>query len=231
MIAIIGGTSLIPSSLFAEWKEEIMSTSWGKTVFKTNGSCVFMQRHGNPPMPPHRINHRANIEALRSIGADRLISINSVGSLSQEIKPGTFIIPHDFISLQDVPTFFDNEMRFTIPSMDRDLAEFLHKKCIDTGMEVHPEGVYIQTRGPRLETKAEIRFFSRLGDVIGMTMASEAALCVELGIPYASLCSVDNYCNGIAEQQLTMDEIQLNVFNNLKLIERLIKNLISGETE
>ncbi len=230
MIAIIGGTSLIPSSIFFEWNEEIVKTAYGNTTIKTDGTHVFVQRHGNPPLPPHKINHRANIEALRYMGAINVVSINSVGSLKEEIRPGTFIIPDDFISFQDVPTFFDNEMRFTVPSMDMEFSGLLFKMCRNLKMDVIRNGVYIQTHGPRLETKAEIQMLRLYGDVIGMTMASEATLCIELGIPYASLCSVDNYCNGIAKAPLTMEEIQRNCLENLNIIESLIKIILNKET-
>lgn len=219
----------MPSSIFSEWNDEIVKTAYGNTAIKTDGAHVFIQRHGNPPVPPHRINHRANIETLRKMGAKKLVSINSVGSLKKEIRPGTFIIPDDFISFQDVPTFFDNEMRFTIPSMDKEFSGFLFKLCRNLKMNVIPKGVYIQTRGPRLETKAEIRFLCWYGDVIGMTMASEATLCIELGMPYVSICSVDNYCNGIVEVPLTMEEIQKNCLENLNRLESLIEKIINNE--
>jgi 5'-methylthioadenosine phosphorylase len=192
---------------------------------KKDGDAFFLQRHGNPPLPPHRINHRANIWALKNAGIVRIIAINSVGSLRLPIKPGSFLIPNDFLSFWDTVTFFDDEMRFMVPVMDAEYGALLFKRCKDLKMPVKFRGAYIQTRGPRIETKTEINMLKRFGDVVGMTMASEVTLCLEYGIPYANLCSIDNYCHGIAKRPLTLDEIQQNVKTNLRHIERLIESI------
>jgi purine nucleoside phosphorylase len=92
---------------------------------------------------------------------------------------------------------------------------------------LHFGGTYIQTIGPRLETKAEIRMLKGYGHVIGMTMASEATLSMEYGIPYASLCSIDNYCNGLVKVPLTMQQITNNVAKNIKIIEEIIEMLVA----
>jgi 5'-methylthioadenosine phosphorylase len=87
-------------------------------------------------------------------------------------------------------------------------------------------GIYIQTTGPRLETKAEINFFKRFGDIVGMTLASEATLCMEQGIPYVSICSVDNYCNGIGGKRLTVAQMTRNAKKSVQAFERLVNALI-----
>ncbi|MBA4416313.1 MAG: hypothetical protein C0392_00155 [Syntrophus sp. (in: bacteria)] len=231
MTAIIGGTSLMESSLFAGWNEEPVRTPYGDIKIKTDGIHVFIQRHGSPPVPPHKINHCANIHALKDLDAKEVVAINSTGSMKMEIRPGIFLIPHDFISLWDIPTFFDNEMRFIIPVMDTDLRLSLYGLCRELKMDVLSEGIYVQTRGPRLETKAEIDLLRGYGDVVGMTMASEATLCMELGIPYVSLCSIDNYCNGIVKIPLTIEEIKENASNGQKAIETLIEKLLAKDSE
>jgi 5'-methylthioadenosine phosphorylase len=172
------------------------------------------------------INHRANIQAMRDIGVEIIIAINSVGSLKTALKPGMFIIPDDFISFWQIPTFFDSEMKFIVPEMDKKLGKLLYDRCKERIVHLHLGGTYIQTMGPRFETKAEIRTLKDHGHVIGMTMASEATLCMEYGILYASLCSVDNYCNGIVRVPLTMQEIKNNVAKNIKAIEEVIEILI-----
>lgn len=229
MNAIIGGTSLLNSSLFSSWKDRSIKTPYGNIRVKVGNSAVFLQRHGSPPVPPHTINHRANIWALRKLGAKKIISINSVGSLKASIKPGTLAIPDDFLSVWSIPTFFDKEIRFFIPQMDKPLARYLHGLCKKTGISARNGGVYIQTIGPRLETKAEISMLKRFGDIVGMTMASEATLSMEYGIPYASLCSIDNYCNGITNKPLTMKQIMDNVRKNLGSIERIIEALVKRD--
>jgi 5'-methylthioadenosine phosphorylase len=162
---------------------------------------------------------------MKHLGVHEIVAINSVGSLKLVIKPGTFLIPDDFLSIWHIPTFFNDEMQFTVPRMDLDRATHLYRHCKALKIPARKGGVYIQTRGPRLETKAEINMLKKFGDIVGMTMASEVTLCLEYGIPYASVCSVDNYCHGIAKKPLTMDEIQRNVRKNLQHIERLIKSM------
>ncbi len=229
MLAIIGGTSLTASSLFTGWEILSCETPYGEARIRTDGRHFFVQRHGTPPLPPHRINHRAHIWALGKMNVNQVVAVNSVGSLKPGLRPASFVVPHDFISLWDVPTFFDEEMRFTIPGMDDELREYLGARCREAGMDVALGGVYIQTRGPRLETRAEIELLRNYGDIVGMTMASEATLCREAGIPYASLCSVDNYCNGIVEVPLTMDRIAKNVAKGLQTIEALLSGLLERD--
>ncbi|OPX97310.1 MAG: S-methyl-5'-thioinosine phosphorylase [Syntrophorhabdus sp. PtaB.Bin006] len=229
MIGIIGGTSLLDSGLFHDWPAKRLDTPYGPVSVMAHEKTLFLQRHGYPPLPPHKINHRANIRVLKDLGVTRIIAINSVGSLKIKNKPGTFVVPDDFISIWQIPTFFDNEMRFMIPRMDMDLTEWLYKQCKTLGMTVQQGGVYIQTTGPRLETKAEIALLKRWGDIVGMTMASEATLSMEQQIPYASLCSIDNYGHGIAKVALTMEEIKENVMANAKQVEVLIRTILTRD--
>lgn len=226
MNAIIGGTSLLTSSLFGSWKERNIKTPYGNVRIKAGSNTVFLQRHGSPPAPPHRIDHRANLWALQELGVEKIISINSVGTLKASIKPGTLLIPDDFLSVWSIPTFFDKEMQFFIPEMDRSLTRYVRNLCKELGVRVKNGGIYIQTIGPRLETRAEINMLKRFGDIVGMTMASEATLAMECGIPYASLCSVDNYCNGIVKRPLTMEQITASAKKNLGNIERIIAALV-----
>jgi purine nucleoside phosphorylase len=229
MLAIIAGTSLMDSPLFSTWEDRAIQTPYGDVTVRTDGEHLFLQRHGIPPLPPHRINHRAHTWALKTLNATQVVAVNSVGSLKLKIKPAMILLPHDFISLWDVPTMFDHEMRFTIPEMDEGLRNRLADLCGQLGVNVVDRGVYVQTRGPRLETKAEVHYLRNLGDIVGMTMASEATLCMESDLPYASLCSIDNYCNGISKIPLTMEEIGANVRNNLKKIEFVINALLAKE--
>ena len=225
-IAFIGGTSLMNSAIFSSWKTQQVKTAHGTVQVKTDGNAVFLQRHGAPAVPPHKINHKANIEAIKNLGADSIIAINSVGSLKTALKPGSFVVPDDFISIWHIETFFDKEMKFMVPAMDTKLGKSLYNLCKEITKDLRFRGVYIQTIGPRLETKAEIRMLKGYGHIIGMTMASEATLSMECGIPYASLCSIDNYCNGIVKIPLTMDEMQKNILKNIGIIEKVINALI-----
>jgi 5'-methylthioadenosine phosphorylase len=195
-------------------------------VKKGNG-VVFLQRHGSPPMPPHRIGHRANIAALKELGVHKIVAVNSVGSLKLSLEPGTLLVPDDFVSPWHVETFFDDEMRFMIPVMDGNFAHEVFVACREHTMAVRMGGTYVETIGPRLETKAEINVLKGFGDIVGMTLASEATLAMEMDLPYASICSIDNYCHGIVEVPLTMDEIRANVSRNLSTIETVLNSLIT----
>jgi purine nucleoside phosphorylase len=229
MNGIIGGTSLLNSSAFESWEETRIETPYGETHARIRGNDVFVQRHGDPPLPPHLVNHKANIWALEHLAVRRIVSINSVGSLKTDLRPGTFLIPDDFISLWSIPTFFDKEMKFIVPVMHEGLQLHLHKLCMEIGLKIRLGGVYIQTTGPRLETRAEVRLLKKFGDIVGMTMASEATLCLEREIPYASLCSVDNYCHGIARVPLTMEQINDNCRKNQEQIDRLVPLMLQGD--
>ncbi len=225
--AIIGGTSLKDSAFFSAWKTKPIRTEHGVVQYKTNGTAIFLQRHGKNIVPPHMINHRANILAMKKLGVKKIIAVNSVGSLKATLKPGTFVIPDDFISLWQIPTFFDRETVFTIPEMDKALGKQLYNACREQTTRVRTGGTYIQTTGPRFETKAEIRMLKNYGHIVGMTMASEATLCMEYDISYASLCSIDNYCNGIIKVPLTMQQITDRSKDNIEVIEAIIEKLIT----
>ncbi len=171
-------------------------------------AVIVIARHGREHrIPPHRINHRANLWALRELGASHVLAASSTGSLKKTIRPGTFVVPHDFVGFWNVPTFHDDRVLHATPTLDEDLRAVLTKAGRKQGATVRSRGIYVQATGPRLETRAEIAHFRTLGDVLGMTMSSEATLASELGLRYASLCSVDNYCNGIVERPLTYEAI------------------------
>jgi 5'-methylthioadenosine phosphorylase len=161
---------------------------------------VFLPRHGlDGNTPPHGINHKANMKALADLNVEFIVGVSSVGSLKPEISPGCLFVPSDYINLSQIPTFFDDRCVHVTPGLDEELMLTLSQKCRELGVKVVGGGVYVQTQGPRLETKAEIKIFAGFGDVVGMTMASEATLAREVSLRYASLCSVDNYAHGLAE--------------------------------
>ncbi|MFQ5909634.1 MAG: MTAP family purine nucleoside phosphorylase, partial [Thermoplasmata archaeon] len=189
---------------------------------------AFLFRHGKEHQyPPHRVNHHANIHALSGIGVARIIGTSSVGSLRPEIRPTDFIIPSDYVSFWNIPTFHDEEAVHVTPVLDSETREKLVQCIEDLGYIVHDGGVYVQAIGPRLETKAEIRIFEKFGDIVGMTMPSEATLAVERGVSYASICSVDNHCHGIVDEVLSYEKI---LENQMKNRERLF-NIISKAIE
>ncbi len=213
-VGLIGGSGLLEPSVLTDAEDRPVDTPYGRTsdtpIVGRHGATtvVFLARHGKDHrIPPHRLNHRANLWALQKLGAARILSTASTGSLKKTIHPGSFVVPHDFVSFWDVPTFHDEDVHHATPALDEELRDLLITAVKSVHGSVRPRGVYVQTSGPRLETRAEIAHFATLGDVVGMTMGSEATLASELGIPYACLCTVDNFGHGIVERPLTYDQI------------------------
>ncbi|MFH1511479.1 MAG: MTAP family purine nucleoside phosphorylase [Candidatus Woesearchaeota archaeon] len=198
MIGVIGGSSLLEAQIFPDCKPKKVKTEYGDVEVFISKKMCFLQRHGKG-IPPHKINHKANISALKQMGVDRILAVSSTGSMNRKLKPGDLVVIDDYMQMSGIPTFYDSTIRFTPPKIDEKLSQMLVMAAADRGILVHKKGVYLQTQGPRFETKAEIRMFSRFADVVGMTVASEATLANEAGIPYACICSVDNYANGIGE--------------------------------
>ncbi len=233
VLGLIGGSGLREPSILSDLHEQPLDTPYGPTsdtpVVGSHGgtSVVFLARHGRGHrIPPHRLNHRANLWALKELGATRILSTSSTGSLKKTIHPGSFVVPHDFLSFWNVPTFHDEDVHHATPALDDDLRDVLISAAKSAHAGVRARGVYVQTVGPRLETRAEIAHFATLGDVVGMTMASEATLASELGIPYASLCAVDNFCNGIVERPLTYDQIVATQGRNADLVRAVISQAL-----
>jgi 5'-methylthioadenosine phosphorylase len=229
LIGIIGGTGM--SSILNRGKEKIITTKYGKSkvLIDDENDTVLLFRHGlKHNTPPHKINYRANLYALKELGVDRILAINSVGSLKEHIKPGTFFVPNDFIEFTKARdgTFYDGEDGIVVhidvsepycPDIVRVLKKFMDKQKYE-----YNEGVYVCTEGPRFETKAEINFYKTVGDVVGMTGYPEVVLARELGLCYASLCSVSNYCTGISKHKLTINE----VFDTVKKMEENIISIV-----
>lgn len=213
-IGILGGSGLQDPSIVEDGTAKPVTTPYGTPsdppiVGRHGGvSVVFLPRHGaGHRIPPHRVNHRANLWAFRELGVTHVLSTTSTGSMKRSIRPGSFVVPHDFVAFWSIPTFHDDEVLHATPGLDEDLRTILSSASKAARATVRPRGVYVQTTGPRLETPAEIAHFATFGDVVGMTMASEATLASELNIPYASVCSVDNYANGLAERPVTYEAI------------------------
>ena len=229
MIGVIGGSGLASPTLFTERRDTFPVTPYGApsgpvTLARSGDTKVaFIPRHGPAhTVPPHRVNHRANLWALRETGADRVVATSSVGSLKVPVRPGTFVVPHDYVAFWSIPTYFDAEVRHVTPVLDEGLRSTLAAAARKAGSRATAKGVYVQATGPRLETRAEIEFFKTVGDVLGMTIASEATLAAELGLPYAALCSVDNYCHGIARSSVTWESIAATQRKNAAATEAVL---------
>lgn len=217
--AIIGGTGLAEAAGFLEKsKKETVETPYGKAHIvrgeKAGRSVVFIARHGSRhTIPPHKINYRANIWALKELNISNVFASAAVGSLKTEIKPGDFILVDQFVDFTKgrVGTFFDEDKEVQYTDMtepyDARLRTLLAQAAEEKGIRHHHLGVYVCTEGPRFETPAEIAVFKKLGaDVVGMTGVPEVVLAKELGISYATLAVATNYAAGITGKRLSFEE-------------------------
>ena len=239
MIGIIGGSGLyeIEGVVIKEIKS--VATPFGipsdyYRIGEISGrDVVFLPRHGSKhTIPPHRINYRANIWGFKELGVERILSISASGGISPEVRPGTIVVPDQIIDMtagRDGTFFEGEEGVFHIDLTDpycTELREAIFASGKKSGIELKKSGTYICTNGPRLETRAEISFFSRIGaDVVGMTAMPEASLAREAELCYAGISVVTNYAAGLKEKKLTASEV-IEVMS--KTAERLKKLLKEG---
>lgn len=226
-VAFLSGTSIVNSNLFAAWEKRTAATPFGPVVYRARGDHVIVNRHGDGfPLPPHSINYRANIRALADLGYTDVVSLNSVGSLKPELPPGTIVSCSDYVGLQQGPaTYHDTELKGGAPGIANNL---IAKLLAGLSPEFNIQGgkVYVQMRGPRFETKAEIAIVRHWGDVIGMTAAHEADLCAELGLNYNSLAIIDNYANGLEGTEIDFTKFKDLVKDNQAKVNRLFTRML-----
>jgi len=226
-IAIIGGGSLADLIILKKAKLKNISTPYGKTFYYLIKNCPIILRHGpKNNIPPHKINYKANISTLKKLGVKFIFSFNSVGSLKLNLKPGIFFLPSDYIDFSDPITFYDKKCYHVTPKISFELRKISEKILNKLKIKFKKDGVCFNTIGPRLETKAEIKMIKNFADVIGMTMAKEATLANELNLKYVSLCTVDNFANGLGKTSLVQEEISRNQKEATKKIEKIIKEIL-----
>jgi 5'-methylthioadenosine phosphorylase len=234
-LGIIGGTSLVERARqleleplevetpFGDPSSPLMVGSWG------DAEVAMLVRHGlDHDIPPHRVNHRANVQAMVAAGAGRLVLVASVGSLRADVRPPAVMLLSDFMSPFDVTTFHDDRIVHITPELSEPMRRALREAADALGVAVIDGGVYVQTHGPRLETRAEVRALASWGDVVGMTLASEATLALERGMEVAGICSVDNLAHGISEMPLEYEDIIRNAASNWQNIERVLRAAATG---
>lgn len=220
MIGVIGGTGLSEPKFLSDVQKQQVSTPYDQqkvqilTGSLQGKTVAFLARHGRGhKVPPHRVNYRANLWALHSIGVRAVIGVNAVGGIHSETGPGKLAVPDQIIdySWGREHTYFADgldavtHIDFTHP-YDAQLRQLL----IDAaqGRALWPQGVYGCTQGPRLESGAEVQRLLRDGcDMVGMTGMPEAALARELGLAYACLALSVNWAAGLSDELITMDAI------------------------
>ncbi len=251
-IAIIGGTGFetaIHDRLDSTKHIRQVDTNFGKasvSIFPgTGGEIVFLARHGvGHTVPPHKINHRANIAALHSLGVKRIFSTSAVGSLTTHLEPGQAAILDDFIDMRGGPptTFFDHgpvtHTDFSEPfstQLRSTLLESIDAACAPDctpASIIHTSGTYLCLNGPRYETPAEVRIFGAMGaELVGMTVAPEAILSRELGLKYAGVSVITNYGTGIASSPLSHTEVEAMMLQMRPLVVELLMEACRREWE
>ncbi len=224
-LAVIGGVGFALSGQTDE-----VETPYGKVpIVRCNlmeKEIVFISRHGDDHLPPHKVNYRAIISAARIAGASAVISTNTVGSMAGH-PMGSIFLPSDFVEFtKNRPnTFF--EERAVHVDMGRPYCPHLRSSLITAagllGQTVG-EGVYVCAEGPHLESPAQIRMMRLFGDVVGMTGYPEVALAREAALCYASLCIVTNPAAGMmGGSDLAISEITILMRKNQEIVAEIIK--------
>ena len=223
MLAIIGGSGLTRLSTLAVAHREVVRTPYGEPSSAllfgqiAGRDAVFLARHGHGhTIPPHRVNYRANLWALKNQGASAILAMASVGAI-RAAAPGDLVLPHQLIDYTHdrESTFFDGgDQRVVHVDFTHPYTPDLRAKCLAgaraAGLALADGGVYGAISGPRLETAAEIDRLERDGaTLVGMTGMPEAALARELLLPYAAIAVVVNHAagRGDSSEQVSMDGI------------------------
>ena len=260
--AVIGGTGLYQLAQLRQITPHPVDTPYGAPSDAIlagrldgrdgDGQVLFLARHGaGHTLPPHRVNYRANLWALRQLGARRIIAINAVGGITAAMAPRRLVLPDDLIDYTwgRAHTFHDGpgagggagagpgngdsgdapvEHVDLSQPYDPGLRQALLTAAAAAGSELVDGGVYGATQGPRLETPAEIRRMARDGcDVVGMTGMPEAVLARELGLAYASIAVVANWAAGCGDQaEITLAEVLDNVAAASAHLPALLRHLV-----
>ena len=238
-IAIIGGSGLYDPEIIEDAKEIKVYTPYGPPsdniiVGTLKGRRVaFLPRHGRGhKIPPHRVNYRANIWALKSLGVKWVISVSAVGSLREDYKPGDFVIPDQFIDMTKKReyTFFDGPVVAHVSMADpfcEDLRKLAFETAKELGIPVHDKGTYVCIEGPRFSTRAESRIWKDVfkADIIGMTLVPEVNLACEAQMCYATIAMITDY-DVWAERPVTAQEVIETMKKNTENAKRLLYELV-----
>lgn len=220
-LGVIGGSGFYEFPELENISTHSLETEYGRVESVVEGfleqkRILFLARHGTlHNIPPHKVNYRANIQALYQLGVSDIIGINASGGIGEYCSPGTFVIPDQIIDYTygREHTFFDGfkqmleHVDFTDP-FDNTLRNNLINIVSSSQVSFLDYGTYACTQGPRLETRAEINKLRNDGcDLVGMTMMPESALAREKAIPYASLSLIVNWAAGVSEELISLNNI------------------------
>src|SRR5271155_2788659 len=239
-IGIIGGSGLYTMSGLTDTREVKVKTPFGApsdavVIGTLEGRRVaFLARHGRGHrLSPSEINYRANICALKMLGAERVISVSAVGSLREDLPPLDFLIPDQFFdrTRTRISTFFGDgivaHVGFDKPTCAH-LSAHLADACDRAGVKVHRGGTYVCMEGPQFSTLAESHTYRQLRfDVIGMTNLTEAKLAREAELCYATIAMITDYdCWHPQHDAVTLNEVLANLNKNTENVQRAIHEVV-----
>jgi 5'-deoxy-5'-methylthioadenosine phosphorylase len=242
MLAIIGGSGLTRLSTLAVAHREVVRTPYGEPSSAllfgqiAGRDTVFLARHGHGhTIPPHRVNYRANLWALKDRGATQVLAVASVGGI-RDALPGDLVLPHQLIDYTHdrEATFFDGgDRRVVHVDFTHPYAAALREKCLAAakaaGVALTDGGVYGAVSGPRLETVAEIDRMERDGaTLVGMTGMPEAVLARELELPYAAIAVVVNHAAGRGDSaiEISMEGIAQVLETAMDRVRALLERVV-----
>lgn len=245
-LAIIGGTGVYALGQLQDAQAMQPHTPYGELSgpVRVGGYAgrrvAFMARHGEGhSIPPHRINYRANLQALVQLGARRVLALNTVGGITERFGPRVLACPDQLIdytwgrvsTLCEEPGTEVLHVDFGEP-YSRGLRRDVLDAASRAGVAMVDGGCYGATQGPRLETRAEIARMRRDGcDLVGMTGMPEAGIARELGLEYACLAIVANWAAGAGpdpDEVITVDDVVANVQATIDAVPRMLEALLAG---
>lgn len=239
-IGIIGGTGVYDPEMLENRREVKVYTPFGATsdlitlgTYKGK-SLAFVPRHGRGhTIPPHMINVRANIWALKQIGVKQIVASSAVGSLREDYKPGEFVMTDQFIDRTKgrPDTFYEGGRICHISSADPvcpTLHDHFYKYAKKLKLPVHEKGTYVCVNGPRFSSRAESKMFRLWGcDIIGMTMYPEIMLAREMEVCYTSIAMVTDY-DVWADKPVSSDEVVETMRANSVNFKKLVMGALPG---
>ncbi|HLV21976.1 MAG TPA: S-methyl-5'-thioadenosine phosphorylase [Polyangiaceae bacterium] len=238
-LAVIGGSGIYQVQGLTGLREHRVETPYGAPsdviVEGTLGETrlLFLPRHGRGhPLPPHAVNYRANVCALKRLGATHLLSLSAVGSMKESIAPGDVVVVDQYIDFtrRRASTFFDAGLVAHVSFADPVcplLADAAARAARAAGAKVHAGGTYVCIEGPQFSTRAESQLYRGFGvSVIGMTALPEAKLAREAELPYATLALVTDYdCWHETEEVVSVEGVLEVLRKNSELGKRVVVEL------
>ncbi len=234
-IGIIGGSGLYDMEQLSKKREVKVKTPFGSPsdaimLGEIKGvKCAFLPRHGKRhTLLPSEIPQKANMWALKSLGAKKIISVSAVGSLKKSLAPTHFVFPDQFVDETKgrTSTFFGGGIVGHVPMAKpfcEEISKIMFGVARKIGIKSHFGGIYVCMEGPQFSTKAESKYHRQMGySVIGMTMATEAKLAREAGFCYSPVSLVTDYDCWLEGEEVDQEKVTQTLRKNVENIKKLL---------